>query len=54
MPSFQYRALQSDVSIAEGLIDAGGRQEALRQVAGRGLRPISLAEKSAEIGRAHV
>src|SRR5438132_10310691 len=44
MPTFQYRALQSDGTIAEGRLEAGGRQEAFRQMEGRGLRPISLAE----------
>ena len=44
MPVFQYKALQSDGQIAEGEIDAGGRQEAFRQMEGRGLRPISLTE----------
>src|SRR5947207_1755873 len=45
MPTFQYRALQSDGTIAEGELEAGGRQEAFRQMEGRGLRPISLAER---------
>lgn len=31
--------------MAEGQLEAGGRQEAFRQMEGRGLRPISLAEK---------
>src|SRR5213593_1606735 len=44
MPVFQYRALQGDGAIAEGSIEAGGRQEAFRQMEGRGLKPISLAE----------
>src|SRR6266545_341581 len=44
MPIFQYRALQGDGAIAEGQIEAGGRQEAFRQMEGRGLKPISLAE----------
>ena len=44
MPTFLYRALQSDGTIAEGQIEAGGRQEAFRQMESRGLRPISLAE----------
>src|SRR5437667_1848939 len=44
MPVFQYRALQGDGAIAEGQIEAGGRQEAFRQMEGRGLKPISLAE----------
>jgi len=44
MPTFQYKALQGDGTVAEGRIEAGGRQEAFRQMEGRGLRPISLAE----------
>src|SRR5437867_7144401 len=47
MPVFQYRALQGDGTVAEGQIEAGGRQEAFRQMEGRGLRPISLAERPA-------
>lgn len=46
MPLFVYRALQPDGTIAEGQLEAGGRQEALRQVAGKGLRPVSLNEAS--------
>src|SRR2546425_7489284 len=46
MPSFQYRALQADGSIAEGQIEAGGRQEAFRHMEARGLRPIRLAENN--------
>lgn len=46
MPVFQYRALQTDGAIAEGQIEAGGRQEAFRAMEGRGLRPISLKERS--------
>src|SRR5438876_3220519 len=44
MPVFQYRAVQGDGTVAEGQIEAGGRQEAFRQMEGRGLKPISLAE----------
>lgn len=44
MPTFQYKALQGNGQIAEGVIDAGGRSEAFRLMEGRGLRPISLAE----------
>lgn len=46
MASFTYRALQPDGRIAEGDVDAGGRQEALRQLEGRGLRPIKLKERN--------
>ncbi len=45
MPVFQYRALQTDGGIAEGQLEAGGRQEAFRTMEGRGLRPISLTER---------
>src|SRR4051812_18450029 len=45
MPVFQYKALQGNGAIAEGELEAGGRQDAFRQMEGRGLRPISLAER---------
>ena len=54
MPSFQYKALQADGSIAEGEIEAGGRQEAFRQMEDRGLRPIRLAERNGANGAAKV
>ncbi len=44
MSQFQYRALQSDGAIAEGALEAPGRQEAMRLLEGRGLRPIGLTE----------
>src|SRR5438093_2542797 len=50
MATFQYKALQADGSIAEGEMEAGGRQEAFRQMEGRGLRPIRLAERSGANG----
>jgi type II secretory pathway component PulF len=46
MASFTYRALQSDGRVTEGDVDAGGRQEALRQLESRGLRPIRLKERN--------
>jgi type II secretory pathway component PulF len=52
MPVFQYKALQTDGAIAEGQIEAGGRQEAFRVMEGRGLRPISLAERGNGNGKA--
>jgi type II secretory pathway component PulF len=45
MPVFQYKALQADGGIAEGQLEAGGRQEAFRQMEALRLRPISLAER---------
>src|SRR5205823_4866403 len=47
MPLFQYRALQADGLVAEGQLEAPGRQEAFRQMEGLGLRPVSLAEMAA-------
>jgi type II secretory pathway component PulF len=48
MPLFQYRALQADGVVAEGQLEAAGRQEAFAQMAGKGLRPVSLAEQAAK------
>ena len=45
MPSFSYRALQVDGKIAEGVLDAGSRPDALRQIETLGLRPVNVAEK---------
>jgi len=45
MPSFSYRALQADGKIAEGVLDAGSRPDALRQIETLGLRPVNVAEK---------
>jgi type IV pilus assembly protein PilC len=47
MALFQYKAIQLDGSVAEGQLEAGGRQEAFRQMEDRGLKPISLAERAA-------
>ncbi len=46
MPLFQYRALQADGVLAEGQLEAAGRQEAFRQMEGLGLRPVNLSEKA--------
>jgi type II secretory pathway component PulF len=53
MPLFQYKAIQADGKTAEGQLEAGGRQEAFRQMEEKGLRPISLAEKAAAAGPAN-
>ncbi|MDA1274621.1 MAG: type II secretion system F family protein [Verrucomicrobia bacterium] len=47
MALFLYKALQLNGTIAEGRIEAGGRQDAFRQIESRGLRPISLSESAA-------
>jgi type II secretory pathway component PulF len=46
MPTFSYKALQSDGKVAEGVLEAAGRPDALRQMETLGLRPVNLAEKS--------
>ena len=46
MPTLPYKALQADGTIAEGLLEAAGRQEALRQMERLGLRPVNLRGKS--------
>ncbi len=46
MPAFQYKAVAASGAIAEGQLEAAGRPEAFQQMAGLGLRPISLAEKA--------
>ena len=47
MPQFAFKAMQPDGVLTEGFLDASNRQEAVRQVEGRGLKPIRLSESSA-------
>lgn len=44
MATFEYRALKNGATDS-GTLEAGSRQEALRKLEGRGLRPIKLSEK---------
>src|ERR1017187_84521 len=46
MPTFHYKALQTDGGIAEGQLEAAGRPDAFRQMEGLGLRPVSLSESA--------
>jgi type II secretory pathway component PulF len=46
MPTFSYRAIKADGKVAEGSLEASGRPEAMRQIEGLGLRPMSVAEKN--------
>jgi type IV pilus assembly protein PilC len=46
MPQFAYKAMQRDGALTEGFLDASNRQEAMRQVEHRGLRPIKIAESA--------
>jgi type II secretory pathway component PulF len=45
MAAFSYKALQPDGALLEGSLDAGNRQEAMRQVESLGLRPVRVIEK---------
>lgn len=47
MPTFQYKAVQSNGAVAEGKLDAPGRSDALRLISERGLRPIHVSEGKA-------
>ncbi|HEX8295669.1 MAG TPA: type II secretion system F family protein [Chthoniobacteraceae bacterium] len=44
MAIFEYKALQANGTMAEGRIDAGGRQDAVRIIEQRGLTPVRLTE----------
>src|ERR1035437_1936783 len=46
MPLFQYKALQANGAMSEGQLEATDRQGAFSQIAGLGLRPVSLSEKA--------
>jgi type II secretory pathway component PulF len=52
MPLFQYKALQANGAVAEGQIEAVGRQEAFRQMESQGLRPVNLTEARNGNGKA--
>ncbi|MGD0058486.1 MAG: type II secretion system F family protein [Verrucomicrobiia bacterium] len=47
MPTFHYKALQTDGAVAEGQLEASGRPDAFRQMEVLGLRPVSLSEGAA-------
>ncbi len=51
MPVFAYKALQTDGTAVEGELEAGGRQEALRQIGIDGLRPVRLTERPGASGK---
>ena len=46
MPTFQYRALQGNGKMAEGVLEAAGRPDAMRQVETLGLRLVNLTEQA--------
>lgn len=51
MPQFSFKAMGANGAVTEGLLDASNRQEAMRQVESRGLRPIKLAESAGGAGK---
>jgi len=53
MPTFTYKGLQANGKMAEGLLDAAGRPDALRQMETLGLRPVNLTENAAKNGSAN-
>src|ERR1700733_3088240 len=44
MPTFRYKALQTNGAVAEGQLEATGPPDAFRQMEVLGLRPVSLSE----------
>lgn len=46
MATFQYRALQTDGTLADGVIDAAGRLEAMRRLEEKGWKPVRLQESA--------
>jgi type II secretory pathway component PulF len=51
MPTFTYRALQRDGKMADGVLDAPGRPDALRQIETLGLRPINVTESAGKAAK---
>ena len=51
MPTFSYKALQADGKLAEGVLDAGSRPDAMRQIETLGLRPVKVAETTAKAAK---
>lgn len=51
MPVFRYKAVRSNGAISEGDLEAGGRQDAFRQMEALGLRPITLQEAGASAAK---
>jgi type IV pilus assembly protein PilC len=46
MPQFSYKGMQRDGVLTEGLVDAGNRGDAMRQVEALGLKPIRVIESA--------
>lgn len=48
MAAFEYKAIQADGTLTQGVLEAGGRSEALRQITSQGLKPVKITETSAK------
>lgn len=48
MASFEYRAIQKDGTLTNGLIEAAGRMEAMRQIELKGLKPVKVLESGSK------
>jgi type II secretory pathway component PulF len=46
MPTFAYKALSADGKVTEGVLEAAGRPDAMRQLEAQRLRPVNLTEKA--------
>ena len=48
MAFYQYKAINGNGTVANGDIEAGGRQDAFRKMEALGLKPIKLIEKESK------
>ena len=46
MAAFEYKAIQADGTLTQGILEAGGRSEALRRITSQGLKPVKISETS--------
>lgn len=50
MAFYQYKAINGNGTVANGDIEAGGRQDAFRKMEALGLKPVKLIEKETKSG----
>ena len=46
MSIFEYKALQTDGTMSNGSLEAEGRQDAIRKLSAKGLKPVNLTEQA--------
>ncbi|MDA7680664.1 type II secretion system F family protein, partial [bacterium] len=51
MASFEYKAVQSDGTMTQGTLDAGGRAEALRQIQNLGMKAVKVTEATSNAAK---